>query len=98
MRKLVPHLDLVVMITISQKFLYRFVIYKSGDQHINKSTDNEFLIDYTDHLSHFVFNFPFMSYTYNYYIICWHYMLDDFNNLLCSKLCWYNRPGPSMAI
>ena len=22
-------------------------------------------------------------------------MLDAFNNLLCSKLCWYNRPGPN---
>ena len=21
-------------------------------------------------------------------------MLDAFNNLLCSKLCWHNRPGP----
>ena len=25
-------------------------------------------------------------------------MLDAFKDLLCSKLCWHNRPGPSGAI
>ena len=23
-------------------------------------------------------------------------MLDAFKDLLCSKLCWHNRPGPSL--
>ena len=25
-------------------------------------------------------------------------MLDAFKDLLCSKLCWYNRPGPNHNI
>ena len=24
-------------------------------------------------------------------------MLDAFKDLLCSKLCWHNRPGPSAS-
>ena len=43
------------------------------------------LINYTDH-----FVVTFLNPTYYAGI-----MLDAFNNLLCSRLCCHNRPGPS---
>ena len=31
----------------------------------------------------------------SYYAIMLGIMLDAFKDLLCSKLCWHNRPGPT---
>ena len=44
------------------------------------------LINYTDYLV-----VTFLNPTYYAGI-----MLDALNNILCSKLCWHNRPGPSV--
>ena len=71
----------MVTILLPQSFYkdYYIYIYKSGDQLVNKWTDND-----TDHfVATFLNPIPIM--------------LDAFNNLLCSRLCWHNRPGP-MAI
>ena len=65
------------------KVSIKIVKYKSGDQHVNKLTDNDFnKINYIDH-----FVITFLNPTYYAGI-----MLDALNNILCSKLCWHNRP------
>ena len=67
------------------KVFIKIVKYKSGDHHVNKLTDNDFnKINYIDH-----FVVIFLNPTYYASI-----MLDALNNILCSKLCWHNRPGP----
>ena len=58
--------------------------YKSGDKHVNGLTNDDFLIDYTDHL---VVTFNSWDKSYTYYAGI---MLDAFNNLLCSNVCQYN--------
>ena len=86
MRKLVPHFVSFWHDYHTTRTFIKIVIYKSGDHHVNKLTDNDFnKINYTDH---FVVTFPNPTY---YTVI----MLDAFNNLLCSELCWHNRPEPS---
>ena len=59
-------------------------VYKPGDQHFNKLTDKHF--NYTDY-----FIVTFLNPTYDAGI-----MLDAFKNLVYSKLCWSNRPEPSL--
>ena len=61
------------------------VLYKDGDQHVNKSTNND----------HFVVTFPsfyvWVAESFPYASI----MLNAYSDPLCSKLCWLNRLGPS---
>ena len=49
-------------------------------------SENQLIIDYTDHFAA----------TLESLILATYYagiMIDAFNNLLCSKLCWHYRPG-----
>ena len=75
----------VGMITISQiKIVIQNVMIRMSTNQLMT------LIDYIDHM-HFVVTFIHeLNPTYYASI-----MLDAFNNLLCSKLCWHNRPGPT---
>ena len=81
MRKLAPHFAPVGMSTLSQ---IKIVIQRVM---IRMST-NQLIMTLIDRIDHFVVTFihklnpPIM-------------LVDVFNNLLCSKLCWHNRPGPS---
>ena len=56
-----------------------------------RMSTNRLIMTLIDYIDHFVVTF-IHELNATYYASS---MLDAFNNLLCSKLCWYNRPGPT---